>query len=293
MVPGIVRNRFVRWAAATVVVVAGTFVGRHFWNEHLLATARVRLVHADGRPAAGVPVEARWTRRNGGTGLARTNSRVDGGVALDRIAQDEYPALWSYRLRVHLPGAAGEWHDLASELSIVAPELAALAVVVQDRDGKPWSGEELRGTLLWADERRQIVLPNGRTETPVAAGSRLTLDLALHGHRFRETVDVTPRAGGKHDVALRLPQDALVVTGRCVDGAGRPTIGELLVQTGDGRRMARVTLRPDGGFRFAVGTGCTLPVSLQFHSARGAMVEKQVEALDERGEGALGQFVFR
>lgn len=293
MVLGILRNRFVLGGIALALGVFGTFAGRHGWNENLLATARVRLVHADGRPAAGLRVEARWMGRNGGTRLARLTSRVDGSVDLARIAEHEHPALWSYRLRVDLPGAAVDWHDLAPDLSIQAPELAALAVVVQDRDGAQWSGEELRGTLRWSGESRQIVLPNGRVELPVAAGSRLALELKLHGHPFTENLDVTPRAGGKHDVVLRLPKDALVVTGRCVDGAGRPTTGQLFVQSGDGRRMARGPLRPDGGFRFVLGTGCTLPVALQLHSARGAMVEKQVEALDERGEGALGEFVLR
>lgn len=83
------------------------------------------------------------------------------------------------------------------------------------------------------------------------------------------------------------------MTGRCVDGAGKPGRGELFLQIGDGRRMAHTALRPDGSFRAALGTGLSLPVSLQLRGARGAMVEKRIEVLDERGEGALGEFVLR
>lgn len=118
------RARILLIAAALTGVYVTTFGvirWRHAWNQDLLATATVRVVHANGHPAAGVLVEARWTRCNGGTGLARMTSGADGHIDLGRIAQHEHPALWSYRLKLCTADEEARWHSLAPRLDLVLP----------------------------------------------------------------------------------------------------------------------------------------------------------------------------
>lgn len=227
----------------------------------LLETAKVTVVQADGRPAAGVFVSARWQVFGREHLRYVGRSDADGRVSLARI-HGEWSTFGGFRVSASVPGMAEQEVELAADTRLVVPPLGRLLVQLVDAEGEAWRDPSLPLMLATLRSPGEVDQATQRFDAhgccdfgDVVCGSELQVDARLQLLLLSQRLRGPERSGEERRVVLQVPADASCIVGRLVDARAQAVAGRIGVSAHSRRGCIAWSLQTaaDGSFRFLTG----------------------------------------